>query len=151
MWLKTAIYDNFVNVFKDPSSYQRYQMWSAHDTNISPILNTIGGFEPHYPAFASTIYFELRNNSGTPVVNVYHKDDDLDIFEPINIRDCPFNCPLSDLPTVLSDYLIDLDTFKTECAATSTAFTDAEVDTSDEEVAKALERIDAILKCKLPK
>lgn len=151
VWLKTAIYDNFVNIFNDPSSYQKYQMWSAHDSNIGPILNTLGSFDPHYPAFASTLYFELRNSSGTPMVNIYHKDDGLDIFEPITIEGCHFNCPLSDFPTVLSDYLLDVDTWKTECAATATSFTDAEVDTSDEEVAQASDRINAILKYKTSK
>lgn len=126
-------------------------MWSAHDSNIGPILNTLGGFSAHYPAFASTIYFELRNNSGTPFVNIYHKDDELDIFEPITVKGCNFNCPLSDFATVLSDYLLDVDRWKTECAATSTSFTDAEVDTSDEEVAQALERINEILRCKTSK
>lgn len=93
----------------------------------------------------------MRNNSGTPFINVYHKDDDLDIFEPIAISGCHFDCPLSDFATVLSDYLLDVDTFKSECAATSTTFTNAEVDTSEEEVAEALKRIDLILKCKTSK
>lgn len=120
-------------------------MWSAHDTNIAAILNTLGAFDPHYPAFASTLYFELRNQTGTPIINIYHKDDDLDIFEPITVSGCRFNCPLSDFAVTLSDFLIDSDTWSSECAATSTAFTDAEVDTSDDEVAKALERIQIII------
>lgn len=123
-------------------------MWSAHDSNIASILNTLGAFDFHYPAFASTLYFELRNNSGTPFINIYHKDDDLDIFEPITVSGCSFNCPLSDFATALSDYLIDTDTWESECAATSTSYTEADVDTSDAQVAQALESIEFMLKCR---
>lgn len=144
-WLKTAVYDYFKNIFVNPSAYQKFQMWSAHDMNIASILNTLGAFEPHYPAFASTLYFELRNFSGSPLINIYHRDDDLDIFEPITVKGCSFDCALDDFATALSDYLLDEDTWKTECAATSTSFTDAETATSDAEVAEIIQLIEDFL------
>lgn len=148
-WLKYAVYDYFANIASGTSSYQKYQMWSAHDYNIAAILNTFGAFSPpHYPAFASTLYFELRNNSGSYFINVWHKDDDLDIFEPITVSGCKFDCPLEDFATNLADYLIDLDTWATECAATSTSYTNQDVDTSDEVVSEILQCIQEHLKYK---
>lgn len=116
-------------------------MWSGHDSNIASILNTLGAFDPHCPAFASTLYFELRNNSGQAVINIYHKDDDLDVFEPITISGCKFDCPLNDFTTVLSDYLVDIDTWESECSVKQK--------TQDDEVAEAKARLEEILRNKL--
>lgn len=116
-------------------------MWSGHDSNIASILNTLGAFDPHCPAFASTLYFELRNNSGTAFINIYHKDDDLDVFEPITISGCEFDCSLDKFAKVLSDYLVDLDTWEDECSTKPTNY--------DDEVAAAKERLEEILKNKL--
>lgn len=148
-WLKTAIYDYFSGFFNGSAPSQIFQMWSAHDLNIASILNTLGAFDkPHQPAFTSTLYFELRNNSGSRFINIYYRDDWQDFFEPITISGCSFNCNLNDFKTVLSDYLIDLDTWDTECAATSTSFTDSEEATSDEEIAELKKYIEWVVKNK---
>lgn len=148
-WLNT-IYEYFVEMFEDPSSSQKYQMYSAHDMNIAAILNTLGAFDPHYPAFASTLYFELRNKSGTPTINIYHKDDDLDVFEAITIRNCTFDCSLTDFQTAMSEYLLDTDTWTTECAATSTSYTDSDTLDADQ-IAELLEHIEEVIRMKTAK
>lgn len=116
-------------------------MWSGHDTNINAILSTLGYSYPHYPYFASTLYFELRNKSNSPIINIYHMDNDLGIFEEVTVEGCNFDCSLSDFAISLSNYLLDVDTWESECAATSTSFTDIETATSDEEVALVIQHI----------
>lgn len=120
-------------------------MWSAHDMNIAAILNTLGAFDPHYPAFASTLYFELRNKSGTPTINIWHKDDDLDVFEPITVSGCTFDCSLTDFSTALTNYLIDTDTWTTECEANSTTFTNAEEVLSSDEITEVIAHIEDMI------
>lgn len=123
-------------------------MWSAHDVNIASVLNTLGAFDVHRPAFASTIYFELRNKSGSPFINIWHRDDGLDIFEPITVKGCSFDCALADFKTALADFLLDSDTWVTECAATSTSFTQSETVLSDTEITEVIGHIEENIKCR---
>lgn len=146
--MNSAIYEHFLNYFSDPLAFPKFQMWSAHDLNIAATLNTLGYERVHRPAFASTIFFELRNKSGIPTINIWHKDDDLDVFEPITVSGCAFDCSLSDFRTSLSDYLVDSDTWSTECASNSTTFTKQDEALSHEEIAEVIQHIEQLIKCK---
>lgn len=131
-------------MWEDSTSSQKFQMYSAHDSNIASILNTLGAFDdPIWPAFASSIYIELRNISGEAVVNVWHKNDD--VFEAITVDGCVFNCTLTKFKKALKSYLLDTDTWDTECAATKTSTIDLLKAALTEDVKGEMERITEIL------
>lgn len=130
-------------MWADSGSSAKFQMYSAHDTNIASILNTMGAFEAIWPAFASSIYIELRNISNTAIVNVWHKNDDL--FEAITVSGCTFNCTLTKFKSSLKSYLLDTTTWETECAATKTSKIDLLQAALSEDVVSELERIREIL------
>lgn len=123
----------FSGIWDGSSSSAKYQLYSAHDTNIAAILNTLGAFHPHYPAFASSLYFELRNKSGNAVINVYHRNDG--VFEAVTVRGCEFDCKLDDFDTNLSTWLVDTDAWETECSKNSTDLTDLSTVVSTPELA----------------
>lgn len=93
-------------------------MFSGHDSNIGAILNALEAYDPPFaPAFASTIYVELRNKSGTPSVDVWHKDDDLGYFKHIAVPGCKFSCSLEDFKNAVRNCITDYDSYLKECNA----------------------------------
>lgn len=98
--------------------HPKFQMFSCHDLNIAAALRTLGTTEPlHWPAYASTLYFELRNRSGTPIINVLYRDDEVGIFKYIDVRECGYECSLNDFGRAMGKYLIDVETWTKECSA----------------------------------
>lgn len=130
-------------MWKDPTYAAKYQMYSAHDTNIASTLNTLGAFNEIWPAFASSIYIELRNISNSAVINVWHKNED--VFEAITVSGCSFNCTLSSFKSLLKNYLLDTTTWESECAATSTSLLDLLQAALSEDVTAEFKRIKSIL------
>lgn len=145
VWLNNIV-TYFEEMWEDATSSATFQMYSAHDSNVGAILNTFGALNDIWPAFASSIWLELRNISNTAVVNVWHKNDDL--FEAITISGCTFNCTLTKFKSALSDYLLDVATWKTECAATKTSTWDILEAALSEDVVSEMERIRQILALK---
>lgn len=133
-------------MWKDPTYAAKFQMYSAHDTNIASTLNTLGAFEQIWPAFASSIFIELRNISNSAVVNVWHKNEDN--FAAITVDGCSFNCTLSKFKSSLKDYLLDTTTWERECAATSTSLLDLLQAAFSEDVTGEFKRIKQILSAK---
>lgn len=144
-WLQTVVYEPFLDISNGISENPKYQMWSGHDSNIAAALITLGAFEPHDPAFASTLYFELRNGTESLYLNIFYKDDDLGVFEPITVKGCTFDCPLNQFGTILSEYLIDTDTWETECQASNTSSTNMNEILSNEEVSETLRYIQYVI------
>lgn len=144
-WLNTII-TYFEDMWKDPTSSAKFQMYSAHDTCVASILNTMGAFDEIWPAFASSVYIELRNISNTATVNIWHKNEDL--FEALTVKGCSFNCTLSSFKSSLKDYLLDTETWEKECASTSTSLLDLIKAALSEDVVGEFERIQKILSAK---
>lgn len=130
-------------MWADSTYAAKYQMYSAHDTNVASTLNTMGAFDEIWPAFASSLYIELRNISNTATINVWHKNDDL--FEAITVSGCTFNCTLAKFKSSLNSYLLDTATWETECAATKTSMIDLLKAALAEDVVSEFERINKIL------
>ncbi|XP_056629788.1 prostatic acid phosphatase-like [Diorhabda sublineata] len=100
--------------FQVKATNPKYKIYSAHDSNIAMILNSLGAFDPPYPPdFASSIYFELRKKNGKFYVNVFSKNNN--DFKPVSIRGCDLDCPLSEVRARLSDILIDVKLRNAEC------------------------------------
>ncbi|KAJ8961913.1 hypothetical protein NQ318_021532 [Aromia moschata] len=91
-----------------------YRQFSAHDTNVAAILNTLGAFEPYLaPNFASTLYFELREANETNYVNIYYKN--YGDPEPITIAGCDFDCKFDDFKSLLSNRTLTPDEWSLLC------------------------------------
>jgi len=115
LFLQTIL-DYFNEMIADPTSNPKYQVYSGHDSNIAQTLNTLGAFIPPYPpAFASSIYIELRQDSTDDYyINVWSKN--LDVINQVSIRGCALDCPIDEVKELLSDVLIDADKRSEECS-----------------------------------
>lgn len=145
VWLNTVV-TYFEAMWDDATFSPKYQMYSAHDTNIASILKTIGAFNDIWPQFASTIYFELRNISNKATVNVWHKNED--ILEPVVVEGCSFNCTLTKFKSVLEKFILDNDTWETECASTQTSNIDLLEAAFSEDIVSELDRLREMLKAR---
>nr|XP_023025530.1 lysosomal acid phosphatase-like [Leptinotarsa decemlineata] len=87
------VIEHFEKMEQDPTSAKFFRVYSAHDITIVEILSALGAFQPHFPYFASTIYFELRKTSEESYVNIYYKQKDT--IQEITPSGCSkFNCPI---------------------------------------------------------
>lgn len=85
-----ALIDHFESVLSGGSS-QKVQLYSIHDVNIACFLNAFEAFsEPHIPDFASSLIFELKEDSKGSYINSYYKPANEAV--PINLRGCAFDC-----------------------------------------------------------
>ncbi|KAG5877251.1 hypothetical protein JTB14_019629 [Gonioctena quinquepunctata] len=108
-----AVVEHFESILSN-STTKKYQMYSAHDTNLAIILQAIGAFKNVPPYFANSIYFELRESGSTPYINIYYKNKEE--IEQITVEGCQFDCILADFKAVLSDIIVDITTWTKECS-----------------------------------
>lgn len=68
-------------------------IYSAHDTTVANMLNTLNLFEYHTPPYASCIMMELRMVNSKPTVSVFYKNTTAEP-QAMNIPKCGTACPL---------------------------------------------------------
>ncbi|EAT44755.1 AAEL003903-PA [Aedes aegypti] len=104
-------------------------VYSAHDTTVANVLNTLRLFDLHNPPFAACILLELRRSvsGGEPYVSVYYKNTTKEP-EPMSIPNCGTRCPLSQMFKVYSEILPD--NWKRECEVSILSLTYVEADMS---------------------
>ncbi|XP_055551425.1 prostatic acid phosphatase [Wyeomyia smithii] len=102
-------------------------IYSAHDTTVSNLLNTLLLFDLHNPPFAACVMLELRQsaNSDEPFVSIYYKNTTAEP-QAMNIPNCGTRCPLSRLFEVYSDILPD--NWQRECQVSFLSLTYVEAD-----------------------
>jgi lysosomal acid phosphatase len=81
-------------------------IYSAHDTTVANMLNTLGVFESlgyHNPPYTATVLFELREISGKHFVQVFYKNS----TEPrlLDLPNCGTLCPLEKMFEVYKDVI----------------------------------------------
>ncbi|XP_032595749.1 prostatic acid phosphatase isoform X2 [Drosophila grimshawi] len=80
-------------------------IYSAHDTTIANLLNTLKLFEPHSPPYTACIMLELRVDANNmPLVSVFYKNTTAEPL-PMNIPNCGVSCPLAKLIDLYADVL----------------------------------------------
>lgn len=100
-------------------------IYSAHDTTLANLLNTLKVFEYHNPPYRACVMMELREYNDTAYVSVFYKNT---TAEPqlMEIPECGVSCPLEkmyelyqdvipgeweaecdDIPRISSQYLVD--------------------------------------------
>jgi len=75
---------------------RNYWIYSAHDTTVANMLNTLGVFKPmgyHNPPFAATVLFELRKFSDGFKVQVFYKNSTAEP-QPLHLPGCGTSCTL---------------------------------------------------------
>jgi lysosomal acid phosphatase len=100
-----TIYDNKTRGTLTPN--RRFWMYSAHDTTVANMLNTLNVFKAlgyHNPPFASAVLFELRELDGKYRVQVFYKNS---TAEPmlLNLPVCGASCELSEMFRVYREVL----------------------------------------------
>ncbi|XP_072381048.1 prostatic acid phosphatase-like [Diabrotica undecimpunctata] len=117
-----TLLNSILNYFDDKingSVSQQFKMYSGHDTNIAAMLSALNAFNPPYPPeYASSVYFELRNNSGHYFVNVWCKNGSN--LKKVSIRGCALDCPLDEVRQRLNEIVLDVATRTEECNAKTT-------------------------------
>jgi lysosomal acid phosphatase len=75
---------------------QNYWVYSAHDTTVANMLNTLGLFKPmgyHNPSFRAAVMFELRSIDSDYHVQIFYKNTTAEP-KPLDIPGCGTSCPL---------------------------------------------------------
>ncbi|RXG60516.1 Lysosomal acid phosphatase, partial [Armadillidium vulgare] len=84
---------------------KKMQMFSAHDTTVSVLLNSMGVFNNVSPPYASTVVVELHQAGNNYFVKMFYQNDSSMINEPhpLKIPGCSLECPLSNWTHLLDD------------------------------------------------
>ncbi|KAK4877858.1 hypothetical protein RN001_010364 [Aquatica leii] len=92
---------------------KRFHMYSAHDTTIADILNTLGLFELHCPPYTATIFFELWVQNNSYYVNIFYKNSS----EPqhMKLKGCEFNCPWDQFLEIIRPVRMNYDEWEFAC------------------------------------
>lgn len=106
---------------------RRMWVYSAHDTTIANVLNTLGVFELHSPPYVACIMFELRLKEGVPYVQVFYKNTTDPHPPPLHIPNCGQLCPLENLYKLYSSVL-PTDDYTSECRISMLTMTYEEAD-----------------------
>lgn len=104
-------------------------MWvySAHDTTIANVLNTLGAFDLHSPPYVACIMFELRIINRVPHIQVFYKNTTNENPPALQLLNCGQLCPLSEMYNIYKNVL-PTDDFASECKLSMLAMTYEEAD-----------------------
>lgn len=100
-------------------------VYSAHDTTVANILNTLGMFELHNPPYRACIMLELRLRNNVPYVSILYKNT---TSEPtvMTIKNCGTMCPLDTMFSIYDDVLPK--NWESECRLSVMTMTYEDVD-----------------------
>ncbi|XP_031627358.1 testicular acid phosphatase homolog [Contarinia nasturtii] len=89
--------------------------YSAHETGMGALMNSLGVFEPHVPPFASSVHLELyKNGEQEHYIQIFYRKSDEEVLLPLNIPNCGEKCSLNQLYKLYNDIIPDRD-HDTEC------------------------------------
>lgn len=92
----------------------KMHMYSAHDTTIADVLNTLNMFEYHSPPYSATILFELRARGLYQYVNVLYKNSTMAPQKMI-LKGCKFDCPLDQFFVIFDKIRLPYNEWKVAC------------------------------------
>lgn len=90
-------------------------IYSAHDSTIANLLNTLGVFERHNPPYTATVLTELRLKGDTYLVTLFYRNSSIEEPYLLTIPGCTPACPLEKFTELTKD-VIPRD-WKVECHA----------------------------------
>ncbi|XP_031627157.1 lysosomal acid phosphatase-like [Contarinia nasturtii] len=90
-------------------------IYSAHDSTIISLLNSLGVVEPHKPPFASSVHLELyKVGEKEHYIQIFYRKSGEEILLPLNIPNCGERCSLDQLFKLYYD-IIPIRDHDTEC------------------------------------
>ncbi|XP_044763019.1 prostatic acid phosphatase-like [Coccinella septempunctata] len=93
---------------------RKFLMFSAHDTTIANVLNSMGLFDMHSPPFAATIIFELRQRvDNSTYLNLFYKNSTNPV--QLHLKGCELDCDLNRFVELMKPIIIDPETWRMEC------------------------------------
>nr|BAN20384.1 acid phosphatase-1 [Riptortus pedestris] len=96
--------DEKINGKLDPN--RNLWVYSAHDTTVANMLNTLGVFDPHPPPFTATVLLELRKNINDEYsVTVLYKNSTENEPVLLTVPGCTAACPLDKFKALLQDVI----------------------------------------------
>lgn len=114
-FLIKEIFDRFFHKIEgDLNPDRSIWIYSAHDSTIANVLNTLQLFEPHFPPYTATILFELYQTDSDYYVQIFYKNTTTEELKPLNIPRCGPKCSLGQLNRIYETILPTRD-FETEC------------------------------------
>ncbi|XP_031637759.1 lysosomal acid phosphatase-like [Contarinia nasturtii] len=89
--------------------------YSAHETGMGGLMNSLGIFKPHVPPFASSLHLELyKVGEKKHFIQIFYRKSDEEILLPLNIPNCGEKCSLDQLYKLYYDIIPNRD-HDTEC------------------------------------
>uniref|UniRef100_A0A8D8T9D9 acid phosphatase n=2 Tax=Cacopsylla melanoneura TaxID=428564 RepID=A0A8D8T9D9_9HEMI len=102
-------------VAKSKQKMKKKKLWiySAHDTTVSNLLNTLDVFDLHCPPYASSVIIELHEDQDKYYVNVLYKNSTTP--HQLNIPGCNFDCPLDQFVSLIKPVTVSDTQWEKEC------------------------------------
>lgn len=102
--------------------------YSAHDTTVASLLDTLNLFDLHSPPYAACVMLELRIHNGEPAVQVFYRNttSPSQALPALVIPKCGTICPLSRMYELYAAVLPG--EFEDECRVSMLTMTYAEAD-----------------------
>lgn len=129
--LLKEILDRFMDKISHKLRRQRsLHMYSAHDSTVANLLNTLKMFKVHSPPYAATVLLEMRQYKTQPLISVFYKTTN-EYPKPIEIPGCGIQCPLTKMYELYSDVIPE--DWESECKILNdkeSPFIEAEADES---------------------
>uniref|UniRef100_A0A1B6BZM2 acid phosphatase n=1 Tax=Clastoptera arizonana TaxID=38151 RepID=A0A1B6BZM2_9HEMI len=84
-------------------------MYSAHDTTIANLLNSLNVFDAHIPPYAATVLIELRRKNDEHFVTILYRNNSEHDAQLLTLPNCAPACPLDNFtkiatPLIPSDW-----------------------------------------------
>jgi len=99
----SQFYSQVLSIFNgviSGTSTVKFGYFSAHDTTLIGFLTAIQNFNGQNPPFASTLIFELIQETDGYYVNVKYND------QALTINGCQIPCPFSSFQAYLNSWII---------------------------------------------
>nr|XP_022906218.1 prostatic acid phosphatase-like isoform X1 [Onthophagus taurus] len=97
----------------------KLKIFSAHDTTLANLLESLGIFEYHSPPFGSSLIFELYQNISPDLnlnhhVKIYYKNTTSEPNKMV-LKGCDFECDLEIFQKILQPLSVSLQQWQREC------------------------------------
>lgn len=109
-FLIREIYDRFIAKSQSKLLPNR-SLWiySAHDSTIENILNSLGLFRSRNPPYAASMLFELYKIENKYYIQLFYKNTTAESLSPLNIPNCGEKCPLEKFYSIYKDIIPEED------------------------------------------
>ncbi|KAI5713220.1 hypothetical protein M8J76_003193 [Diaphorina citri] len=102
---------------KDKLKKKKIWIYSAHDTTVANLLNTLNIFDLHCPPYTAAVMIELHQKDDEYYVNILYKNSTSVPPYQLSIPGCDFDCPLDDFVSLTQDVVLTDTQWEVACHA----------------------------------